>query len=553
MFEREFFFEFQQSKMSTYRDILKWGNKQEEKLDSGTLQVIQEEFGWSQQRMQEKHLLGNEKVVLQQACQLSTKELSTLSSIVGEANLEKTDFSRASHAYGKYYTDLLLLRQGKIPSPPDAVVFPENENQIEEIIQFCKQNKIAITPFGGASSVTRGVETTKGGISLDLTRHFTKILHHNTTNQTVRVQAGMFGPALEKELNTKGYSCGHFPQSFEYSTVGGWVAARGAGQASTGYGKIEDMVLAMRVLTPEGNIETKAYPKMAQAWNLNEMFTGSEGALGVITEVTLKTVKYRPENRSYASFIFRDFETATTAMRQMIQAEYGKPHLFRLSDPKETDVAFRMKGFNNSISDKVLHTLGYRAGKRCLMFVAVEGEQDFTRFLKRKLKSTAKQNGGFYIGGKPTKKWLQQRFHSAYLREPLMDMGVITDTLETAVGWEQLIPLWTNVQAYMNNRPNTVVMTHLSHIYESGANLYFTFLSPTKAGDEMNDYSKFHQGIVQTIIENGGSLSHHHGVGRTLAPWLNEQYNKSTLATLQRIKTTLDPTGIMNPGVLGLY
>ncbi len=538
--------------MNTYREIFKWGDKHEECLNEGTKQIIKEEFGWEEPQLQGDFLLGKEDVALVDSSRLTEVQIKRIEDIVGKNNIEITDFSRAAHAYGKYFTDLLNLRMNYVPSPPDAVVYPVNESQIAELLLFCNAEKIPITPCGGGSSVTRGVETPKGGISVDLSRNLNKMLRMNPVSQTATVQAGIMGPVFEGELNRSGYSCGHFPQSFEYSTVGGWVAARGAGQASTGYGKIEDMVLGMRVVTLQGTIVTKPYPKTAQAWNLNEVFMGSEGTLGIIVEVTMKIVKHRPKNRAYASFVFHDFECATTAMRKMIQGEFGKPHLFRLSDPKETDIALKMRNFNGTLSDKVLRTLGYEAGKRCLMFVAVEGDRDYTRFVKRKLKSVAKKSKGFYIGKKPTKKWLEQRFHSAYLREPLMDMGIITDTLETAIDWQQLVPLWRAVQAYMKKRPKTIVMTHLSHIYETGANLYFTFLSPMKRGEEMEDYLEFHKGIVDAITENGGSLSHHHGVGRTLIPWMNKQFNAESLELFQGIKSYLDPNCILNPGALGL-
>jgi alkyldihydroxyacetonephosphate synthase len=538
---------------TTYRDILKWGDKRETKVDSGTLNIIKEKFGFADNDLSEKHLFGDSTVKLGKPCALDSDIINSLKSIVGDINVEIDDYSRALHAYGKCYTDLLHLRKGNVPTPPDAVIYPRTTSDVVAIVEFCNKNSIAITPFGGQSSVTRGVETPKGGISLDLTKHLNKVIDVNDINTTATVQAGMFGPAFEEFLNAKGFSCGHFPQSFEFSTVGGWVAAKGAGQASTGYGKIEHMILSLKVVTPSGVIETRCYPASAQGWDLHQLFAGSEGTLGVIVEVTMKIRKYKPENTSFASFVFKDFNSAVDAMRDCMQSGIGLPHLFRISDPEETDIAFKTKNFEGTIADKFINLLGYKSGSRCLMFMAVEGEKSYTKQVAKSIIRISKKHGAFSIGAKPTRKWLEQRYSSAYLRDPLMDLGIMTDTLETAVMWDNLIPLWSEVRKYLKSRPKTVVMVHISHVYENGANLYFTFLSPMKKGDELNEYLEYHKGLVDTINSNGGSLSHHHGVGRTLAPWMQVQMGNENIALMQAIKNHLDPNGIMNPGgTLGL-
>jgi len=541
--------------MNTYRDIFKWGDKRETSIDSGTLNVIKDKFGFTESDFQTKHLFGDQEVKLDHNCQIDKLVIQKFVEIVGSENLNDDDFSRASHAHGKFYGELLKLRKGEIQSPPDLVIYPRSEDDIIRILEVCNKNKIAVTPFGGNSSVTRGVETPKGGISLDLTKHFNKVLEINTINSTVTVQSGMYGPAFEDYLNNfgEGFTCGHFPQSFEYSTVGGWVAAKGAGQASTGYGKIEHMVLSLKVITPSGVIETKTYPASAQGWDLYPIFIGSEGTLGVITQVTMKIHKHRPENTKYASFIFKNFESAVVAMRTAMQDGIGLPHLFRISDPEETEIAFKTKNFEGTLTDKFLNTLGYKSGNRCLMFVAVDGNKAYVNQVIKSIKNNNKKHKAFFIGASPTKKWLEQRYSSAYLRDPLMDLGIMTDTLETAVMWENLIPLWSAVRKYLKAREKTVAMVHISHVYENGANLYFTFLSPMKKDDEINDYLLFHKGLVDTIHENKGSLSHHHGIGKTMAPWMEKELGSESMKLMQAIKNHLDPNGIMNPGnTLGL-
>jgi alkyldihydroxyacetonephosphate synthase len=537
----------------TYRQILKWGDKRENEADHLMIKVIKDKFGLSDLDFQDKHLPGTQQVKLEKPSVLNSEQLDFLAGIAGVENLQTDDFSRAKFSCGKFYGELLDLRLNLVPDPPDAVIAPRNHDEVVRIVEFCNNEKIPVIPVGGQSSVTGALKAPLGGLAMDLTKHLNKILKINTINKTVTIQAGISGPALENELNRHGFTIGHFPQSFEFSTAGGWIAAKGAGQASTGYGKIEDMVIALKVVTPAGVIETKEYPRIAQGWDIHRLFIGSEGTLGVITEATLSIHNYNPADTSCASFIFRSFEQAVEAMRKMIQSEYGRPHLFRISDPDETDIAFKTSGFDNSMSDKLLTKLGFIPGKRSLMFVTVEGDRDYAKFVLRKIRGTARKGKGMFIGTNPVKKWLAQRYSSAYMRDPLMDMGIMTDTLETAVTWENLLKVWSETHGYVSLRPKTVLMVHISHVYETGANLYFTFLSPMEKGNERNDFAAFHKGLIDTIQKNGGSLSHHHGVGRVLAPWMELHMGKTSVEALAGIKKHFDPNNIMNPsGTLGI-
>ncbi|HOS38224.1 MAG TPA: FAD-binding oxidoreductase [Spirochaetota bacterium] len=538
-----------------YRHIFKWGDpSHEEQLKDHVVHFAKEHFGMTDADFANKHLPGFDTITLKKRPRLSKASLGALKKIVGAENVSTEDFERAYHSAGKFYLELLKLRLGVIDNPPDAVVYPRDEKDVIAIVRLCNAKRIPITPFGGHSSVTRGVEPVKGGISLDLTRHMNAVIRVNEINSTVTVQPGMFGPALEEFLNRykAGYTCGHFPQSFEFSTVGGWAVTRGAGQASTGYGKIEDMVLSMRTVTPAGIIETKDYPAAAIGPDIDQIIIGSEGAYGVVTEITMKIRTYRPQNTSHTSFVFKDFKSAVTAMRTVMQAEFGKPHLFRISDPEETEMAFRMGGKHGGLGDKVLSLLGYKPMQRCLMFVSVEGDANYTKFVVGKIKDVASDFGALCTGAGPTKKWLEQRYSSAYLRDPLMDAGILADTLETSVSWENLNQLWSEVRDYIKARPKTVCMVHLSHIYENGANLYFTFLTPMNKGDEVRDFVQFHKGIVDTVHANHGSISHHHGVGKMLAPWMPKEHDTASIELMRAIKKHLDPKGIMNPGTLGL-
>ena len=538
---------------NSYRHILKWGDKHEEGISHHMAEVIKEKFDLSDADFKGKHLPGTEPVKLEKPSMLKPVQVDFFCFVSGAENIQTDDVSRARFSCGKFYGELLDLRLGLVPDPPDAVVAPRTHEEVKKIISFCSGEGIAVVPAGGLSSVTGAVRAPGGGIALDLTKHLNKVLAVNKVNKTVTVQAGMYGPALEEKLNRQGYSCGHFPQSFEYSTVGGWISARGAGQASTGYGKIEDMLVSVRAVTPAGVIVTRDFPRMAQGWDIFRLFAGAEGTLGVITEATLHVFNYAPENTTSAAFIFRSFEAAVEAMRIIIQAECGKPHLFRISDPDETDIAFRTGGFEGTLADRALQMLGFNTGSRCLMFVTVEGEKDYARFVIRKIKRKARAGKGLYIGTSPVRKWLEQRYSSAYMRDPLMDLGIMTDTLETAVTWENLLKVWKAAHEYVARRSKAFMMIHISHVYENGANLYFTFLSPMEKGNEKNDFTTFHRGLVETILEHGGSISHHHGVGRVLAPWMEGHLGRNSMELLRAVKKHLDPINIMNPGgTLGL-
>ena len=540
-------------KENSYRHLLKWGDKREETVSRHMADLIKEKFGLADADLSQKHLPGDEPVHLQKPSMLKPSQVEFFKSICGSENVLTDDLSRARFSCGKFYGELLDLRLGLVPDPPDAVVAPRTHEEVVRIVEFCSSERIAVVPAGGLSSVTGALRAPQGGIALDLTKHLNRVLAVSKINKTVTVQAGMYGPALEEELNRQGYSCGHFQQSFEYSTVGGWISARGAGQASTGYGKIEDMLVSLRAVTPAGVIETKDYPRTAQGWDLFRIFAGAEGTLGVITEATLHLFNFAPENTASAAIIFRTFEAAVKAMRTVMQSECGKPHLFRISDPDETDIAFRTGGFDGTIADRALQALGFKPGNRCLMFVTVEGEKDYARFVLGKIKSKARSGKGMYIGTSPVRKWLEQRYSSAYMRDPLMDLGIMTDTLETAVTWENLLKVWKAAHEYVSERPKAFLMIHISHVYENGANLYFTFLSPMEKGNEKQDFAVFHSGLVETILGHGGSISHHHGVGRVLAPWMEGHLGKSSMELIRAVKRHLDPSNIMNPGgTLGL-
>ena len=444
------------------------------------------------------------------------------------------------------------LSRGVVREIADLVVHPRHKEDVRRIVAFCHTEKLPVYVFSGGSSVTLGLRPARGGVTLVMSTHMNKLLALNETNQTARVQPGMFGPAYEAALNqapeqynARGrYTGGHFPQSFEYSTVGGWVVTLGSGQASTYYGDAADLVVSQEYVTPTGGFRTLDFPAAATGPKINDIMKGSEGTFGVLVEVTLKVFRFMPRNRRYFSFMFPTWEAAVEASRAMSQGQFGRPAVYRISDPEETDRGLQLYGMP-SLVDRFLIKRGYRPMQRCLCLGTVEGDRDYTRLVKRKLRRLAKRHGAIYLGGYGSRKWEKTRFTEPYMREDLHDYGIVIDTLETSVAWDNLHRLHQGVRRYIKTRPKTICMTHASHFYPQGTNLYFIFIGRF---DRVDDYRAFQAGILDRIQKYGGSLSHHHGVGRMIAPWIEAHLGKEQMAVLRALKKHFDPHNIMNPG-----
>lgn len=500
-----------------------------------------------------KQKMGLEKVNFNNRISLTEEQINKFKTIVGEENVKMDNYSRLQIAYGKTMLDLMRLREGKVENVPDLVLHPRSKEDIIEIVKYCNEEKIPVYVYGGGSSVTRGVECVKGGVSLDMRVHMNKVIKFNEINQTITVEAGMSGPKLEdllnnasEKLNAKGkYTCGHFPQSFEYSAVGGWVVTRGAGQNSTYYGKIEDIVISQEYVTPIGIIKSDEYPANATGPSIDEIMMGSEGTFGVLVNVTLKVCKYFPENIKRFSYIFKNWEDGRNAAREIMQGQFGFPSVFRLSDPEETDVALKLYGVEGTFIDKMMDLKGFKPMERCLFLGFTEGEKDFAKLVNRKVGQICKKYGAMYTTGLVTKGWEHGRFRDPYMREDLQDYGIMTDTLECTVNWDNMKEVHEGVRKFCKSRANTICMTHMSHVYPQGANLYFIFIAKM---NEIDDYLNYQSGILDNIQKYGAAMSHHHGIGKMTAPWLEGQIGRNQLEVYRALKRHFDPNNIMNPG-----
>jgi alkyldihydroxyacetonephosphate synthase len=536
----------------SFRSIFKYGDPGRFKHPSDAwVRMMKQEFRMSDADFLHKINEGHAPVVLNRRPALRPEQIDALAAIVGKENVALDDYARVKYSSAKTSEEILELRAGIIREVADVVVHPRDKHDVQKIVHYCDKERIPITVFSGGSSCNFGCRPFKGGVSLVMSTHMNRILEVNELNQTARVQPGMFGPAYEEALNrapelfhtSLRYTCGHFPQSFEYSTVGGWILTLGSGQASTYYGDAYDIVFSQEFVTPAGTFKTLDYPATATGPRVNDIMKGSEGTFGILVEVTMKIFRSMPGNRQRFSFMYPTWEAAVDASREIMQAEFGRPAIYRISDPEETDRGLKLYGMPGFL-DAFLKRRGFLPMQRCLCLGNVEGDRDYTRLVARKIRRIAREHGAVYLTGYAARKWEHTRYTEPFMREDLNDYGILIDTLEASVTWDNLHRLHEGVRAYIKSRPDTMCMTHASHFYPQGTNLYFIFI----ARMDVDEYVAFQNGIIEAMVKHGGTLSHHHGVGRLLAPWMETHLGPEQMAVLRALKRHFDPNAIMNPG-----
>ena len=481
---------------------------------------------------------------------------AALVAVVGQENVDGSREARIRRSAGRSYPDLIRLRSGDAAIAPDAVVAPADHAEVAAVLEACADGQVAVVPFGGGTSVVGGVEPVHDGfgavIALDLRRLGSVAVDRHSLTATLG--AGLTGPRAEAMLQARGLTLGHFPQSFEFATIGGYVATRSAGQASTGYGRIDELVVGVRAATPAGDIETRAVPATAAGPSLRELIVGSEGVLGVITEATLR-VRPLPEVRRYEGWSFRSFAQGAEAFRAMEQ-RHAAPDVARLSDEEETRMAMALAS-SGSAAERVgkayLRLRGHERG--CIAIVGWEGEADDVERRRSLTRAVLREQGGVALGSRPGQSWLRSRYEGPYQRDALLDHDVMVETLETSASWTNLLMLWGRVgdalrMALGERGTPPLVGCHISHVYPTGASLYFTFLARRQSGQEIDQWRAAKTAASDAILAAGGTISHHHAVGRDHAPWMTDEVGELGVAVLRAAKERLDPTGIMNPGKL---
>jgi alkyldihydroxyacetonephosphate synthase len=463
-------------------------------------------------------------------------------------------YERVTHSYGKAYRDLVRARRGSFDNPPDVVARPADEADVERVLAWCEEAGAAAIPFGGGTSVVGGVEPPPGrpAVSIDL-GGLDRVLEVDPVSRAARIQAGVFGPALEDQLRDHGYTLRHFPQSFEYSTLGGWIATRAGGHFATLYTHIDDLVESVRAITPRGAWESRRLPGSGAGPSPDRMLIGSEGTLGVITEAWMR-LQDAPRFRESVGVTFDSFDSGAEAVRALSHSGLH-PSNCRLLDGDEAALTGALpptEGAATSDTPPALLVLGFESADHELdawMSRALELCEDHGgRAGDRRVRGPADQAGR----GSAEGAWRDAFLQAPYLRDTLIAAGIFAETFETAVTWDRLPELVATVKERAREAlgGDGAVTCRLTHVYPDGAAPYFTALAPARRGDELAQWDEVKAAISETIVAGGGTITHHHAIGRDHRPWYDRQRPDPFAAALRGAKSAVDPAGILNPGVL---
>jgi alkyldihydroxyacetonephosphate synthase len=471
--------------------------------------------------------------------------------------LQCDDETRLRHALGQSFPDLAAKRFARFPRFPDAVAFPESGQDVSDLLRWARNAGAQVIPFGGGTSVVGGVNPTKRDLddrpvlTISLSR-LNDLRHLDETSHLATFGAGTLGPYVEAQLRAYGYTLGHYPQSFEHSSLGGWIAARSSGQQSLGYGRIESLFAGGRVETPAGSMTLPAMPASAAGPDLRQLILGSEGRLGVITEATVR-VRRLPETETFYGVMLPDWETGMHVVRHAMQT--GIPlSMMRLSNPTETEAFLQMSAHQNQV--ELLRTLlKWRnfSSEKCLMLFGITGSRRLANSARRMMADMTRQHRGLWLTEAIGRQWAKTRFRSAYLRDALWEHGYAVETLETAVPWTMVDRASRVILQALSEAVSPVLpMVHLSHFYRDGASLYFTFLFRVGATYEetMDCWRALKDAGCKAVLSVSGTISHQHGVGADHLPYLAAEKGKLGIEVLKTVQKFLDPAGMMNPGKL---
>lgn len=488
----------------------------------------------------------------------------SLQQVVGAEHVRTSDLERVVHGFGKSLRDLVMVRAGRFGRLPDAVVYPEAESEVERVVRACIEANAVLIAFGGgtniAGSLSAQPDEQRLVVSLDLSR-MNKVIEIDETSRLARVQAGALGPDMETQLEAKGWTAGHFPDSFRHSSVGGWVATRSSGMQSDKYGDIADITRAVRVVTPNGMLHTRPVPSTSTGPSVREMILGSEGRLGVITEVTIQ-VHRKPEARKILGYLFPNFEAGLAAMADIAAHTDVSPSVTRVSDTAETRFSFatgKAGSATDRLKKKALQSYlkkrkGFDVANMCLSFIGYEGSDAHVKHQRKLVGKIVADHGGVSVGSGPGALYDQKKFDTPYIRDFLLDRGGLADVSETSAPWSKLASMHSGVVQAANKAFAEIgvkgwIMCHLSHSYHGGACLYFTFAFKGPGDrDHVEAYDVVKSAVQQAFIDNGGTLSHHHAVGTEHARWLSEDISPAGVAMVRALVEGVDPANNLNPG-----
>jgi alkyldihydroxyacetonephosphate synthase len=494
---------------------------------------------------------------------LSQSLRADLEEAVGTDHVSTEPLDRVAHARGKSLRDLVRHRRGDVGRLPDVVVRPGTEDEVSAIVRVAIDADAVVIPFGGGTNISGSLEAPaeeeRTVISVDLGR-MDQVLAIDDASRLARVQPGVFGPHLEQQLNARGWTVGHFPDSFTHSTLGGWIATRSSGMQSDKYGDAADLTRAVRVVTPTGVLATRPVPHTSTGPSVREMILGSEGRLGVITEATVHVHRV-PERRTILGYLFPDWARALAAMHDIAAGE-ASPSVTRVSDANETQFSFATRKDPSPldrVKSKALTTYlerrrDFDLDAMCLSFIGYEGSKAHVARQRKLVGRVVAAHGGLCIGASPGELYDQKKFDTPYIRDYLLDRGALADVSETAAPWKALPILYDNVMANAQKAFDDLgvhgyIMCHLSHSYHAGACLYFTFgFKPSGDREPLEEYDAVKSAIQQTFVDSGATLSHHHAVGTEHAAWLEQDISAPGVAMLRALFDGVDPGANLNPG-----
>lgn len=486
-----------------------------------------------------------------------------LEAAVGPDSVIVEPKDRVVHTYGKSLRDLVRLRQGDLGRVPDAVVYPSDEAQVAAVLNAALAADAVVIAFGGGTNIAGSLEAPRGEqrpvISVDLGR-LHRVLELDPVSQLARIEAGALGPDLEAQLNASGWTLGHFPDSFNHSSLGGWIATRSSGMQSDKYGDISGITKAVRLVSPAGVLHTRAVPATSTGPSVREMVLGSEGRLGIITEATVQVHRV-PEQRQILGYFFPDWGRGLSAMAELAASDLS-PSVTRISDANETafSLATRKRSTLASrlVSAGMKQYLQRRRGldldRLCLSFIGYEGSAARVRAQRKGVGAIVARHGGLCIGSGPGALYDQKKFDTPYIRDFLLDRGALADVSETAAAWSKLPELYSGVIAEATDAFRAIgvqgfIMCHMAHSYHSGACLYFTFaFKPAAGAPPLDQYDAVKAAVQGAFLRHGGTLSHHHAVGAEHARWLAEDLSPAGAAMVTALFDGVDPGHNLNPG-----
>ena len=519
-----------------------WGDPQEAKpLPEGIRSLLKQALGVTDSAVAE---LDADQVTLR-GSQLADDHREALAAVVGPEYCRVGDRDRLLHAGGKSTLDLLHRKDSGAQEVPDAVLLPGTDDEVAAILRYCSQHGIAVVPFGGGTSVVGGLDPIRGAfdavVSLDL-RRFDQLHAFDAVSGEAEFGAGVTGPHAEQLLAAHGFSLGHFPQSFEFASLGGFAATRSSGQDSAGYGRFDDMIRGLHAITPAGVLDLGRAPASAAGPDLRQLLIGSEGVFGVITRVRLR-VHPSPDVTRYEAWLFPDFATGTAALRAVAQTGTG-PTVIRLSDEAETGV--------NLATTEAIGESQITGG--CLAITVFEGTAAHAESRHAETRELIAAMGGTSLGEAPARAWEHGRFGAPYLRDSLLAAGALCETLETATDWSNIPALKAAVTdalttALAESGTPALVLCHISHVYATGASLYFTVVAGQR-GNPIEQWRAAKTAVCDAIVATGATITHHHAVGADHRPWMRNEVGDLGVQVLRAVKSTLDPAGILNPGKL---